>query len=318
MRVTALRLPSMAKGGSRRRHEAFAGRTALVTGGASGIGRALGAELAAHGARVVLADIDGDAVSAAAHELAPRTGQSRFGRWSPPRHANEAAFRSLVDEIIATRGGIDLLFNNAGITMGGPTHELTGAHWDRIVDVNIRGVVNGVLAVYPSMVEQGHGHIVNTASAAGLAPPPFVTPYAMTKQAVIGLSTALRPEAASARRPGQRPVPRLDRDADTRSPTRGGPADPLCSRDCAPVPGHRATEADPRRALRAPCSRGGRSQPGDDRRSVQRQVALVRPAPVAPAHGARQQRGRAEGPARPHPTAHLMPPVGTLTPRGVW
>jgi NAD(P)-dependent dehydrogenase (short-subunit alcohol dehydrogenase family) len=109
---------------------------------------------------------------------------------------SEAAFRSLVDEIVERDGGLDMLFNNAGISLGGPTHELTAAHWDRIVDVNLRGVINGVLAAYPRMVEQRRGHIVNTASAAGLVAPPFVTAYATTKHAVVGLSLALRPEAA--------------------------------------------------------------------------------------------------------------------------
>ena len=102
------------------------------------------------------------------------------------------AWRELADDV----GAIDLLFNNAGISMGGRTHELTAAHWRRIIDVNVLGVVNGILAVYPGMVERGAGHIVNTASAAGLAAPPFVTAYATTKHAVVGLSTSLRAEAA--------------------------------------------------------------------------------------------------------------------------
>lgn len=152
----------------------FTGRTALVTGAASGIGRALADELARRGALVVRTDVSLDGVDRALDVRDPD------------------AWRSLVDDL----GAIDLLFNNAGISMGGPTHELTAEHWARIIDVNLRGVVNGVLACYPAMVAAGRGHIVNTASAAGLAAPPFVTAYATTKHAVVGLSTSLRAEAA--------------------------------------------------------------------------------------------------------------------------
>ena len=80
--------------------------------------------------------------------------------------------------------------------MGGPTHGFSADHWERIVDVNFHGVVHGIRAVYPSMIERGRGQIVNVASAAGLVAPPFVAAYAMTKHAVVGLSTALRAEAA--------------------------------------------------------------------------------------------------------------------------
>ena len=80
--------------------------------------------------------------------------------------------------------------------MGGSTHELDSSHWDRIIDINIKGVVNGVLTAYPLMVAQGDGHIVNTASGAGLAPAVLTVAYTTTKHAVVGLSTALRPEAA--------------------------------------------------------------------------------------------------------------------------
>ena len=196
--------------------------TALVTGGASGIGRAIGEQLVARGAHVVLADIDG-AGAAAAGELAAGTGPgSAEGRQLDVRSLEE--FRSLVEGIIADRGSLDLLFNNAGITMGGPTHELTSAHWDHAIDVNIRGVVNGLLAAYPAMIAQGHGHIVNTASGAGLAAPPFVAPYAMTKHAVVGLSLGLRPEAAlhgvkvSVLCPGSVETPILDRGPPTHLP----------------------------------------------------------------------------------------------------
>ena len=153
----------------------FDGATALVTGGASGIGRALGAALERAGARVVLADVE------------PGDGACRR---LDVRDAD--AFQSLVDEV----GPVDLLISCAGISLGGATHEMSAAHWDRLIDVNIRGVVNGVRAVYPSMVARHRGQIVNVASGAGLVAPPFVAGYAMTKHAVVGLSTALRAEAA--------------------------------------------------------------------------------------------------------------------------
>lgn len=174
----------------------YSGTAAIVTGGASGIGRALGAELARAGAHVVLADRDAAGVAAAAAALQPDCGPggSVQGRVLDVRDRD--AVEALVAEVVERHGQIDLLCNNAGISLGGPTHELSGAHWDRIVDINLNGVVNGVLAAYPRMVAQGHGQIVNTASGAGLAAPPFVTPYAATKHAVVGLSTGLRPEAA--------------------------------------------------------------------------------------------------------------------------
>lgn len=203
---------------------AFAGRTAIVTGGASGIGRALGAHLVAAGAHVMLADIDRDGAERAAQDLAPPVGTrgSITGVRLDTRDAD--AFRALVGDVAANHGGLDFLFNNAGISIGGPTHELAGEHWNRIVDVNIRGVVNGVLAAYPMMVERGRGHIVNTASAAGLVAPPFVSAYAMTKHAVVGLCAGLRPEAAlhgvrvSALCPGSIDTPILDRLPDTDLP----------------------------------------------------------------------------------------------------
>lgn len=214
----------------RRGSSSFAGRTAIVTGGASGIGRALGAGLVDLGALVVLADIDGEAVARVAAELVPpgRSSASVVGRQLDV--CDERAFRSLVAEVIDRDGRLDFLFNNAGISLGGPTHHLTAAHWNRIIDVNLRGVVNGVLATYPKMIEQGDGHIVNTASGAGLVAPPFVTPYAATKHAVVGLSTGLRPEAAlhgvrvSVLCPGSVETPILDRPPPSDLPTGSSPA----------------------------------------------------------------------------------------------
>ena len=104
--------------------------------------------------------------------------------------------QACVDEVVDRAGRLDLMFNNAGITWGGDTELLTLDQWNAIIDVNIRGVVHGVAAAYPLMVKQGHGHIVNTASMAGLAAAGQITSYVMSKHAVVGLSLALRSEAA--------------------------------------------------------------------------------------------------------------------------
>jgi NAD(P)-dependent dehydrogenase (short-subunit alcohol dehydrogenase family) len=211
------------------RRRSYRGAAVLVTGGGSGIGLALGQQLATAGAQVTLADIDHDAASAAAERI-NASGEHPAATGCGLDVRDLEAFRVVVDSIVETAGRIDVLVNNAGISMGGPTHELTSAHWDRIIDVNLKGVVNGVLAAYPRMVEQGDGQIVNTASGAGLVPPPFVVAYATTKHAVAGLSTGLRPEAArhgvsiSALCPGAVDTPILDQLPDDDLPTGETPA----------------------------------------------------------------------------------------------
>jgi NAD(P)-dependent dehydrogenase (short-subunit alcohol dehydrogenase family) len=205
-----------------RRRRPFAGAAAVVTGGASGIGAAFDAELLGAGAHVVLVDVDGAALDATVERLLPPDGASVEARCADVR--DPEAVRAVVDETVAGHGAIDVLVNNAGISMGGPTHEMSAAHWDRIIDVNLRGVVNGLLAAYPAMVAQGHGHVLNTASGAGLVAPPLVVGYATTKHAVVGLTTALRPEAArhgvrvSVLCPGSVETPILDRAPDADLP----------------------------------------------------------------------------------------------------
>jgi NAD(P)-dependent dehydrogenase (short-subunit alcohol dehydrogenase family) len=173
----------------------FNGKVALVTGAASGIGRALAGALAARGATVVMADVDEVGAEAAADAI----GEQAPGRAIPAGLdvTDAEAFASLAGQVAAEQGPVDLLFNNAGIGVGGPARDMTLSHWDRVIDVNLRGVVHGIAALYPAMCERGSGHIVNTASLAGLIPAPLLTPYAATKHAVVGLSTSLRAEAAA-------------------------------------------------------------------------------------------------------------------------
>ena len=175
-----------------------AGMIAFVTGAGSGIGRALCRCLAGRGATVVATDVDGDAAIETVGML----------RDSPSADAEVGAHRALaldvrdaaavhraIRDTADEHGRLDLLFNNAGIGNGGETELLGLGDWNRIIDVNIRGVVHGVTAAYPIMIEQGDGHIVNTASLAGLAALPLLTPYSMTKHAVVGMSQSLRAEA---------------------------------------------------------------------------------------------------------------------------
>lgn len=101
-----------------------------------------------------------------------------------------AAFRRVVSNI----GRLDYLFNNASTAVAGEAHERTHEHWDYVLQVNLHGTINGILAAYPVMLRQKSGHIVNIASSPVSAP--FLVPYAASKHAVVGLSTSLRIEAA--------------------------------------------------------------------------------------------------------------------------
>ncbi len=185
---------------SRELREHYRGTVALVTGAASGIGRALATELVARGATVVVADIDREGVVA----VASRLEQAAGGVDAVPTRALPAVLdvtnaddvAELVARTARDHAGIDFVFNNAGIGVGGPVADLTLAHWRRVLDVNLWGVINGVQAAYPAMVAQGHGHIVNTASLSGLLPSPMLVPYSTSKHAVVGLSVGLRMEAA--------------------------------------------------------------------------------------------------------------------------
>ena len=168
-------------------------QVAIVTGGASGIGAALCCALAARGLAVVAADINMDGAEAIAALIRQRGGTAAA------RHVdvtNPNSVTQLVQHTVATHRRIDYMFNNAGIAVSADARDLRLEHWHRLIDVNLLGVIHGVQAAYPFMVQQGHGHIVNTASLAGLVPFPGNLPYATTKHAVVGFSLTLRAEAS--------------------------------------------------------------------------------------------------------------------------
>lgn len=168
------------------------GKVAFITGGASGIGAALATKLVDGGAQVWLADRQLEAAERLAQRLGGGAGKA---------HAIELdvrdcpAFEAAVAEAVRTSGRIDYLFNNAGIGVGGEVDSYSLEDWNDVLDVNLHGVVHGIQAVYPIMIRQRSGHIVNTASMAGLLAGPGTVSYTASKHAVVALSRALRLEA---------------------------------------------------------------------------------------------------------------------------
>jgi NAD(P)-dependent dehydrogenase (short-subunit alcohol dehydrogenase family) len=170
----------------------FQDKVAIVTGGASGIGRALCQELGQRGAVVIVADINSEGAEQVASAIAAE-GRARAVHLDV---SQEEAVQKLIDETASEHGRLDYIFNNAGIAISGEVRDLNLEHWRRVLDVNFLGVLYGTTIAYELMVQQGFGHIVNTASLAGLIGYPTNTPYAATKYAVVGLSNSLRLEAA--------------------------------------------------------------------------------------------------------------------------
>ncbi|MCY4386115.1 MAG: SDR family NAD(P)-dependent oxidoreductase [Desulfurellaceae bacterium] len=171
----------------------FDGAVAIITGGASGIGRALSEALGRRGASVVLADRQVTLAQEVAGGIQERGGQASAVELDV---TDFAAVDQFVQATVQAQGRLDYMFNNAGIAIGGEVRLCQIEDWDSVLNVNLHGVVNGVQAAYPIMLSQGYGHIVNTASMAGLLPMPAAVSYATTKHAVVGLSKSLRVEAA--------------------------------------------------------------------------------------------------------------------------
>jgi NAD(P)-dependent dehydrogenase (short-subunit alcohol dehydrogenase family) len=169
----------------------LAGKTVLVTGGARGIGRALCEVFGQAGAQIALCDIDSQAAQATAAALSDQ--QIQVHTWELDVR-DRSAWDTVVLEIEATLGPVDILIGNAGIMAVGDALSLRPQTESRQVDINLMGVIHGVHAVLPGMLQRQSGHIVHMASLAGRIPTPFGASYAATKFGVVGLTEALRHE----------------------------------------------------------------------------------------------------------------------------
>ena len=174
--------------------KSFNDKTAVVTGGASGIGQALCETLAKYGAIVTVADIDQEGAGRVAESIVASGGRAEAVRLDVTKKAD---VEKLISETARTYGRIDYMFNNAGIAIIGDERDKDFDGWQKTIDVNLMGVIYGTLAAYSLMTKQGSGHIVNTASIAGFMPAPTQVAYGTTKHAVVGLSTSLRAEGAA-------------------------------------------------------------------------------------------------------------------------
>lgn len=170
----------------------FNGKSAIVTGAASGIGRQIALQLAAAGAHVWATDVV-DGIDDVAAEITRAGGSATAMRVDVSKRDDIAA---AIDAVVAQHGRLDLMFNNAGVAIFGEFELVTLDDWDKIIDVNLRGVAYGTKLAYDQMVRQGGGQIVTTASVAGLAPVPLQAHYCATKHALVGLHGTLELEAA--------------------------------------------------------------------------------------------------------------------------
>lgn len=160
----------------------------FITGGASGLGRALAARYAADGWRVLIGDINderGRETEAALQDA----GEVRFRALDVTDEDSLIAAR---DWLQAQWGGLDVLVNNAGVAAAGRIERIPREDWDWILDINLKGVVRGCRVFVPLLKRQGHGHIVNVASMAGLLNVPVMSSYNVTKAGVVALSETLR------------------------------------------------------------------------------------------------------------------------------
>lgn len=176
----------------------FAGRVAVVTGAGSGIGRALAVDLAQRGARVAISDVDADGLLITADRLTLLSAEYRSDRLDV---TDRAAVFAYADEIATAFGGVNQIYNNAGVAFAGDILTSSFAEIERVVDIDFWGVVNGTKAFLPHVIASGDGHVVNVSSLFGLLAVPSQSAYNAAKFAVRGFTECLRQEMLVAKHP---------------------------------------------------------------------------------------------------------------------
>ncbi len=169
----------------------FPRKRVLVTGGASGLGKAIARRFAALGWNVAFTDLHRARIAEAETELAA-LGAAPLSFVADA--AEEQSWRDVEAEIVARWGGLDILVNNAGVGSGGEFTRVPLAEWDRVLRINLRGPIVGAHVFAPHFIKQGGGHIVNVASAAGIASLPGMAAYNVSKSGLVSFSESLRME----------------------------------------------------------------------------------------------------------------------------
>jgi len=173
--------------------ESLRDKVAIVTGGGMGLGAALCEEMASRGARVVVADINEEAAKRVADSIALK---GLLATAMAVDVSREPDVSQMIDTTVSRYGRLDYIVNNAAIAIGGDARDISIEQWERVLKVNLHGVIYGTLCAYRVMAKQGFGHIVNISSASGLTPQPGNAPYCTCKHGIIGLSLSLRFEGA--------------------------------------------------------------------------------------------------------------------------
>jgi NAD(P)-dependent dehydrogenase (short-subunit alcohol dehydrogenase family) len=175
----------------------YAGKTAVVTGAASGIGRALAIDLAGRGANLAISDVN---MAGLDETVRLCSGSGKVVSYQLDV-ADRAAFLAHADEVVSTFGAVNLVVNNAGVAVGATVEEMSFEDLDWLLGINLFGVLNGTKAFLPHLIESGDGHLVNLSSVFGLIAPPTQSAYCAAKFAVRGFTESLRQEMIAGRKP---------------------------------------------------------------------------------------------------------------------
>jgi 3-oxoacyl-[acyl-carrier protein] reductase len=170
----------------------FEGKTAVVTGGSRGIGRAIAETLAQRGAQVIIADRQADLAEVTAREIAAASGQNTLALYVDV--ADHASAKTMIEQALARFARLDILVNNAGVTRDTLLVRMEEADWDLVLNVNLKGAYNCSKAVVRPMMKQRYGRIVNVASISGIAGQAGQANYSASKAGLIGFTKALARE----------------------------------------------------------------------------------------------------------------------------